>query len=240
MEHKLIGDNMQALVLTMAKDEVVMSESGSMLYFRGGIEFDTKTSGGLFKSIKRSLFTGESLFMTYFRCTGDYGEVAMAAPVPGKIHKVDLAGNEVLCNKDAFLCSYGEVNVDIAFTKKFKAGLFGGEGFILQKLSGNGTSFITSGGNFVEMELQQGEVLMVDTGCLVMMDSSVSYDVQMIGGVKKFLFGGEGLFLVKLTGPGKVVLQTLPFSRLAQEMGNHYVGQGGPAGGALGSIFRNN
>lgn len=236
MKFQITGDNMQALLMNLMQNEEVYAEAGSMLYYRGDITMDAKTQGGLLKSIGRALFTGESILMTTFRCNSN-GEVAFAAPTPGKIVHIEMTGNEIICNKDAYLCSASAIDVSIAFTKRLGAGLFGGQGFILEKISGNGDVFLHSGGNFVEMTLQEGEVVMVDTGCIVMMDSEVDYSIEFVGGIKKMFFGGEGLFLAKLTGPGKVILQTLPFSRLAQELGNMYMSNNTSASSTLGNIL---
>lgn len=227
MNYQITGDNMQALRMELSTGEEVYAEAGAMLYFRGAIEMDSKTQGGILKSLGRSIFTGESLFMTTFHCTGEKGEVSFAAPVPGKIKPIELSGNEIICNKDAYLCSIGNVDVNISFTKKLGAGIFGGQGFILQSISGTGLVFIHSGGNFVELELQQGESMSVDTGCIVMMDTSINYDIKFVGGIKRAFFGGEGLFFAQLTGPGRVILQTLPFAKLAQQLGNQYISQSG-------------
>lgn len=227
MNYQITGDNMQALRMELSTGEEVYAEAGAMLYFRGAIEMDSKTQGGILQSLGRSIFTGESLFMTTFHCTGEKGEVSFAAPVPGKIKPIELTGNQIICNKDAYLCSIGNIDVNISFTKKLGAGIFGGQGFILQSISGTGLVFIHSGGNFVELELQQGESMSVDTGCIVMMDTSINYDIKFVGGIKRAFFGGEGLFFAQLTGPGKVILQTLPFAKLAQQLGNQYISQSG-------------
>lgn len=236
MNYKITGDNMQALLLSLNKGEHAYSDAGSMLYFRGAIQMDSKAKGGIMKSLGRALFAGESLLMTTFECVGEAGEVCFAAPTPGKIINVEINGNEIICNKDAFLCSYGDIDLAITFTKKFGAGFFGGQGFVLEKISGNGMAFIHSGGNFVELNLQPNEVIMADTGSIVMMETSIDYDIQFVGGIKRALFGGEGLFLAKITGPGKVILQTLPFSRLAQELGAL---AGGNSGSGIGTIVGN-
>lgn len=237
MNYQITGDNMQALLLTLQSNEEVYAEAGSMLYYRGHINMDSKAKGGLLKSIGRAVFTGESLLMTTFHCAGERGEVAFAAPVPGKITPIQMTGNEIICNKDAYLCSIGDIDINITFTKKLGAGLLGGQGFILEKISGSGMVFLHSGGNFVELNLQAGEELMADTGCIVMMEPSVDYDIKFVGGIKKAIFGGEGLFLAKLTGPGKVILQTLPFARLAQELGNMYAQKGGATSGVINSVM---
>lgn len=237
MQYQITGDNMQALHMSFTKGEQAYAEAGAMLYYRGAIEMDSKAQGGILKSLSRKIFTGESLFMTTFLCEGESGEVAFAAPTPGKIKNIELKGSEIICSKDSYLCSMGNVDISITFTKKLSAGIFGGQGFILQKISGEGLVFIHGGGNFVEMDLLPNEKVLVDTGCIVMFEPTVSYDVNYIGGIKKALFGGEGLFLASLVGPGKVILQTLPFARLASELGNQYVTQGGPSSNALGNIF---
>ena len=181
---------------------------------------ETTLGGGLMKGLKR-MFTGEGFFITTFENTAhNRQKVAFAAPYPGKIIPVDLAkeNGQFLCQKDAFLCAAHGIEVGIAFTKKFGAGLFGGEGFILQKLEGNGFAFLHAGGTIIERELTTGEELRLDTGCLVGMSSSVSYDIQFVGGFRNALFGGEGLFLATVRGPGKVLIQSLPFSRLVDRV----------------------
>lgn len=237
MQYQITGDNMQALLISLVQNEEIYAEAGSMLYYHGPISMDSKAQGGILKSIGRALFTGESLLMTTFKCDGAMAEVAFAAPTPGKIVPITLQGNEIICNKDAYLASVGEIDVSIAFTKRLGAGMFGGQGFILQKISGNGTVFLHSGGNFVEKTLQEGENFMADTGCIVMMEPTIDYDIQYIGSIKKFVFGGEGLFLANLKGPGKVILQTLPFSRFAQELGSLFVNRGGSSSAITDSIF---
>lgn len=237
MKYQIVGDNMQAIQMILSNGEEIYAEAGSMLYHRGEISMDSKIKGGLLKSLGRKIFTGESLFMTTFHCTGQIGEVSFAAPTPGKIKNIELSGNTLLCSKDSYLCSLGDVDISIAFTKKLGAGLFGGEGFILQKISGHGLVFLHAGGNFIELELQQGEQIQVDTGCIVSMDEHIDYDIRFVGGIKRALFGGEGLFLASLTGPGKVILQTLPFARLAARLGDMYVSKGGGVGSALGGVF---
>jgi uncharacterized protein (TIGR00266 family) len=238
----VIGDVMQAVVIPIQDGQEVQAEPGALLYMAGNVEMDSKMSGGLWGGLKR-MVAGESLFMTRFRSRGE-GQVAFAAPHPGKIKQLDLAsGPSWLCQRDSFLCATDGVEVGVAFTKRFGAGLFGGEGFILERLSGSGTCFIHAGGNFVEFDLVPGQGLRVDTGCIVAFEDTVSYDIQFVGGFKNALFGGEGLFLAALTGPGKCILQTLPFSRLAGRiLGLTKEGTGGVAGvgGTLrdiGSIF---
>ena len=218
MKHEIIGDDMQAVILDMTQGEEVRAEAGAMMYMTDGIEMDAKMEGGLLGGLKRKLLAGESFFITHFRCTAASGRVAFAGPYPGKIVTVPLAGRDLLCQKDAFLCAQGDIDINIAFTRRLGAGFFGGEGFILQRLTGTGQVFLHSGGTVVEMTLAAGERLRVDTGCLVAFDPTVDYDIERVGGIKTSLFGGEGLFFAAMRGPGRVWLQTLPFSRLADRI----------------------
>ena len=242
--HEVIGDDMQAVILTMAHGDVVRAEAGAMMYMTDAVEMDAKMEGGVLGGLKRKFLSGESFFITYFRCNGASARVAFAGPYPGKIVQVDLRSQQLLCQKDAFLCAVGDVDISIAFTKRIGAGFFGGEGFILQKLEGTGQTFLHSGGTIVSMQLAAGERLKVDTGCLVAFDPSVEYDIIRVGGIKTSLFGGEGLFFAALTGPGRVWLQTLPFSRLADRIHAAYKGDredvkrdlGGVLGGLGGLI----
>jgi uncharacterized protein (TIGR00266 family) len=220
--HEIIGDDMQAVVLTLGGGDVVRAEAGALMYMTDAIEMDAKMEGGLLGGLKRKLLAGESLFITYFRSNAAGAKVAFAGPYPGKIIHMPLAGQEMLCQRDAFLCATGNIDLSIAFTKRLGAGFFGGEGFILQKMQGTGDLFIHSGGTIVPLELRAGEKLRVDTGCLVALDPSVDYDIERVGGIKTSLFGGEGLFFASLTGPGRVWLQTLPFSRLAERIHQAY------------------
>jgi uncharacterized protein (TIGR00266 family) len=240
MQYQVIGDVMQAVVVNMTEGEEVRAEAGSMMFMTQGIQMDTQMTGGLFGGLKRML-TGESLFIPYFRCLAPSGIVAFAAPTPGKVQQLDLDGRAWLCQRDSFLFSTSGIEINIAFTKKISVGFFGGEGFILQKLSGFGTVFISGGGNFIEFDLKPNEMIKVDTGCIVAFEESVHYDIEFVGGFKNTLFGGEGLFLATLRGPGKAVLQTLPFSRLAGLiMGKSSEGSSGIGGigGTLGDIGR--
>ena len=223
--HDIIGDDMQAVIITMASGDTIRAEAGAMMYMTDGVEMDAKMEGGFLGGLKRKFLAGESFFITYFHCRTMSARVAFAGPYPGKIIPLDIApGRPMLCQKDAFLCAQGDVDINIAFTKRIGAGFFGGEGFILQKLEGSGLAFIHSGGTIVPMTLTAGERLRVDTGCLVAFDETVSYDIVRVGGVKTSLFGGEGLFFAEMTGPGRVWLQTLPFSRLADRIHSAYRG----------------
>ncbi len=241
-EFHIVGDVMQAVVIPLAGGQEVQAEPGALLYMAGDVEMDSTMRGGFWTGIKR-MVAGESLFITRFRSRGQ-GQVAFAAPHPGKLRQIDLVpGASWLCQRDSFLCATRDVEVGIAFTKRFGAGLFGGEGFILERLTGNGTVFIHAGGNLVEFDLMPGQTLRVDTGCIVAFEEGVQYDIQFVGGFKNALFGGEGLFLATLAGPGKTILQTLPFSRLAGRiLGSTREGTGGVAGVGgtlrdLGNIF---
>ena len=226
----VVGDVMQAVVIPLGPNQEIQAEPGALLYMAGDVDMDSSMKGGLWGGLKR-MVGGESLFMTKFRSRSQ-GQVAFAAPHPGKLKQIDLAGGAAwLCQRDSFLCATSGIEIGIAFTKRFGAGLFGGEGFILQRITGNGSAFIHGGGNFIEFELVAGQTLRVDTGCIVAFEESVQYDIQFVGGFKNALFGGEGLFLATLTGPGKCVLQTLPFSRLAGRiMGLTKEGTGGISG----------
>lgn len=220
IDYRIFGDDMQLVEIELDPGEAVRAEAGAMMYMGPGIEMQTSTGGGIFQGLKR-MITGESFFITSFiNSSRQKGHVAFAAPYPGKIIPIDLKqiGGEMLCQKDAFLCAAQGTEIEIAFTRKLGAGLFGGEGFILQRLVGDGKAFIHAGGTVIKKELSAGETFRVDTGCLVAFQPSVDYDIQFIGGFKNALFGGEGIFIARLTGPGLVYLQTLPFSRLADRI----------------------
>lgn len=220
IDYKIFGDDMQIVEIELDPGEGVRAEAGAMMYMEQGIEMQTSTGGGMFKGFKRML-TGESFFITTFLNSARAKKsVAFGAPYPGRVVVLDLSrlGGQFICQKDSFLCAARGIEVDIAFTKKIGAGLFGGEGFILQRLQGNGLAFIHSGGALIEKNLQAGETIRVDTGCLAAFAPSVDYDIQFVGGFKNALFGGEGLFMATLTGPGLVYLQSLPLSRLADRI----------------------
>ena len=249
IDYRIIGDDMQAVIVTLDPDEAMVAEAGAMMYLEPDIEMATSLSmkegggllGKLFQAGKRAL-TGESFFITFFHNHGSQRrDCAFGAPYPGHVVPVELGdhGGTLVCQKDAFLCAARGVDVDIAFQRKIGVGLFGGEGFILQRLSsptGNGQAFLHAGGTTLIKELQAGETLRVDTGCLVAMETSVDYDIQFVKGIKNKLFGGEGLFYAALTGPGNVWLQTLPFSRLADRIIAAAPSQGGSRKGE-GSIL---
>lgn len=230
VDYQIIGNEMQLVEIELDPGESVVAEAGAMMYMESGIQMETilgdgsNQNGGfmgkLFGAGKR-LLTGESLFMTLFTNSGSSKQkVAFAAPYPGKIVPLDLSalGNTILCQKDAFLCAAKGVAIGVAFTQRLGAGMFGGEGFILQKLEGDGKAFVHAGGTIVQKNLTAGETLRVDTGCLVALTKNVQYDIQMVKGIKSAIFGGEGLFFATLEGPGTVWLQSLPFSRLAAKI----------------------
>src|ERR671936_2553670 len=175
--HEIVGDDMQAVILSLAPGDEVRAEAGAMMYMTDGVEMDAKMDGGFLGGLKRKFLAGESFFITYFRSTAAAGKVAFAGPYPGKIIEVQLQNQQLLCQKDSFLCAVGPIDLSIAFTKRIGAGFFGGEGFILQKMEGTGKLFIHSGGTIVPMQLGQGERLKVDTGCLVALDTTVDYDI---------------------------------------------------------------
>ena len=231
VEFKVYGDDMQFVEIMLDPGETIVAEAGAMMYMDRAIEMETifgdgsgkegKALMGKLMSAGKRVITGESLFMTTFTNGGnDKKCVAFAAPYPGKVVPFDLGeyGGTLICQKDAFLCAAKGISVGIAFQKKIGVGLFGGEGFIMQKLEGDGLAFMHAGGTINKKDLQVGETIKLDTGCLVAMDSKVDYDIQFATGIKNALFGGEGLALATLTGPGTVWLQSLPFSRLADRM----------------------
>ena len=222
IDYKIIGDDLQAIEIELDPQEAVRAEVGAMLFMEDGIQMQTNTSGGIFQGLKR-IVAGENFFITSFLNTGAGKQhVTFAAPFPGKIIPLNLRdfGGNFLCQRDGFLCAAQGIEINVEFTKRIGAGLFGGEGFILQRLSGDGLAFVHAGGTIIEKNLRANESLRVDTGCLVAFEPTVDYDIQFIGGFKNVLFGGEGMFFARLTGPGKVFLQSLPFSRLADRIIN--------------------
>ncbi|MEH6627383.1 MAG: TIGR00266 family protein [Motiliproteus sp.] len=229
VDYLIIGDAMQMVEIGLDPQETVIAEAGMMNYMEDGITFETKMGDGsdpdqgifgkLWSAGKRAV-TGESLFMTHFRNEGDgKKQVAFAAPYPGTIVAVDMAkeGGAILCQKDAFLAAALGTKIDIAFSRRIGAGFFGGEGFVLQRLEGDGMAFIQAGGTVIRKELK-GETLRLDTGCLVGFSEGIDYDIEMVKGLKSMLFGGEGMVLTTLKGTGSVWIQSLPFSRLADRI----------------------
>lgn len=247
IDYEVFGDDIQYAEVTLDPAETVIAEAGAMMYMTSGIKMETvfgdpsEKSQGFWSKIAtagKRLVTGESLFMTTFSNVSTRREiVAFASPYPGKIvpmHLNDLGG-EIICQKDSFLCGARGVKIGIAFQKKIGVGLFGGEGFIMQRLTGDGIVLVHAGGTLMHRNLAPGETLKLDTGCLVALTPSVNYDIQFVGGFKNTLFGGEGLFLATLTGPGTIWLQSLPFSRLASRIyaAAPQTGRGGKDEGSL-------
>jgi uncharacterized protein (TIGR00266 family) len=227
IDYQIHGESLQYLEIDLDPDEKVIAEAGMMMYMTPGIEFETRFGDGsetgvmgkLLNAAKRAI-TKESLFLTHFRNRGSGREqVAFAAPYPGQIHAIDLStiNNELLCQKDAFLCAARGTELSVAFSKKLGAGFFGGEGFVLERLRGDGMVFLHAGGTVVEKRLN-GEKLRVDTGCLVAFESGIDYDITLSGGLKSMMFGGEGMFLTTLEGHGRVWLQSMPFARLSDRV----------------------
>jgi uncharacterized protein (TIGR00266 family) len=230
IDYEIFGEEMQYAEIALDPNEMVIAEAGGMMYMTPGIQMETvfgdpsaQQTGmmGKLLSAGKRVLTGESLFMTTFANSGSSREhVAFAAPYPGKIlaMHLDELGGEIICQKDSFLCAARGVQIGIAFQKKIGAGLFGGEGFIMQRLTGDGVALVHAGGTLMKRTLAPGERLRLDTGCLVALKPSVEYDIQFVGGIKNTLFGGEGLFFATLTGPGEIWCQSLPFSRLASRV----------------------
>ena len=232
IDFELFGEEMQYVEITLDPGEACVAEAGAFMFMDPGIQMETifgdgsgQDAGGGFMgkllAAGKRVLTGESLFMTVFSNTaGGRQKVAFASPYPGKIVPLDLKqhGGRILCEKDALLCAAKGIAVGLAVQRKLGAGLFGGEGFLLQKLEGDGLAFVHSGGTILTRQLAAGETLRVDTGCLVAFESTVNYDIQMVSGIKTAIFGGEGLFYASLTGPGRIWLQSLPFSRLAKRV----------------------
>ncbi len=254
IDYEIYGEEMQYVEIELDPQEAVVAEAGSFMMMDNGIQMDTIFGDGsnqekgvlgkIFSAGKRIL-TGESLFMTAFLNAGQgKKKVSFASPYPGKIVPIDLSENmgKFICQKDAFLCAAKGVSVGIEFSKKLGRGLFGGEGFIMQKLEGDGMAFVHAGGTLAKKELAMGETLKVDTGCIVGFTQNVEYDIEFIGGIKNTIFGGEGLFFATLRGPGTVYVQSLPFSRLAGRVlaalprGGNSKGEGSILGG-LGDIL---
>lgn len=253
IDYRIFGEEMQCVEIELDPQETVIAEPGAFMYMDDGIQMETIFGDGsaqqnsgfmskLFSAGKR-LLTGESMFMTaYTHTTSGKARVAFASPYPGKIVPIDLAqmGGKLICQKDAFLCAAKGVSVGIEFQKKLGTGLFGGEGFIMQKLEGDGMAFCHAGGHIIERTLNPGETLRVDTGCIVAYTQEIDYDIQFVGGIKNTFFGGEGIFFATLRGPGKVWLQTLPISRLASRVlsyGTTTRKDEGSILGGLGNIF---
>ncbi len=231
IDYRIYGEEMQYVEIELDPNETAVAESGSFMMMNDGIQMQTifgdgsqQNSGGLLNKLLgagKRLLVGESLFMTAFtNISHGKRQVSFASPYPGKIIALDLLqlGGKVICQKDAFLCAAKGVSIGIDFQRRLGTGIFGGEGFIMQKLEGDGYAFVHAGGHVFEKTLREGELLKIDTGCLVALTQNVTYDIQFVGGIRNTIFGGEGLFFATLKGPGKVWIQTLPISRLASRI----------------------
>ncbi len=242
LHYEIVGTTLPVAIIKLTPGNRIYSSSGGMSWMSQAVEMETNTGGGLGKMFKRAL-TGESLFIVDYYVNQGEGEIAFAAEFPGKILALSLAdGQQMIVQKDSFMCAEKSVDLDMHFRKRLGAGLFGGEGFILQKLTGPGLAFVNFDGEILEKSLAPGEVLRVDTGHVAMMEPTVDFDVQMVRGFKNILLGGEGLFLATLRGPGRVWLQTMPMSKLANRIAQFMpqVGGRGESGGtniSLGQLF---
>jgi uncharacterized protein (TIGR00266 family) len=242
LDYTIQGDNLQVARLRLKPGQEVYAEAGKMVYKTANVQWDTRMTGAtlgekLLGALRRTV-TGESLFVTFFRADSA-GEVGFAGSYPGKIQIFDLKpGQSILAQRDAFLFAETSVQFNVALVKRLGAGFFGGEGFILEKFTGPGAVFIHAGGDFVEFDLQPGQILQVDSGCIVAFDESVEYDIQFVGGIKTAIFGGEGLFLATLTGPGHVVVQSMTLQKMRRELAPGRSGGDERKGlGALGGLF---
>lgn len=238
LDYEIQGDNLQVVRIRLQPGQELFAEAGKMLYKTPSIQWETRMSGNslgekVWGALKRKVM-GESLFLTYFRAS-QAGEVGFAGSYPGRLQPFELAaGQSVLVQRDSFICAQSTASLNIAFVKKLGAGFFGGEGFVLERLTGPGTVFIHGGGDFIDFHLAPGEVLQVDTGCVVGFDESVHYDIEFVGGIKTAIFGGEGLFLATLRGPGRVIVQSMTLEKLRRELAPGR--SGGDEKGPLGSI----
>jgi uncharacterized protein (TIGR00266 family) len=230
LDYTIQGDNLQVIRIRLQPGQELFAEAGKMVYKQPQVTWETRMSGEtlgdkLLGALKRKLM-GESLFLTYFR-TSTPGEVGFAGSYPGRVQAFDLKpGQSVFVQRDAFVVAQSTTQLNIALVKRLGAGFFGGEGFILEQLTGPGTVFIHAGGDFIEFTLAAGESLQIDTGCIVAFDETVDYDIQLAGGIQTALFGGEGLFLATLTGPGRVIVQSLTLQKLRRELAPYRTGGG--------------
>ena len=236
MEYEIKGSVMQSLEMRLGYGEAIYTESGGMAWMTEGIDMETSGRGGIGKMLGRAL-SGESLFLTTYRSNTDGAMITFVPDAPGKIIPLNLpAGNSIIAQKDAFMCAEDSVELAMHFRKKLGAGLFGGEGFIMQKLTGPGMAFVQISGEVVEYNLQSGQKLKIDTGHIAMFEPSVDYDIQRVKGFKNVLLGGEGLFLATLTGPGRIWLQTMPLNNLAMRIYSFLPKPSSSKGGVLGGI----
>lgn len=217
MNYQIVGDTLPAVEVTLQQGESMYTQSGAMAWMTDGLSVDTNMKGGLARGLGR-MFTGESLFMATYTAQRNNAQIAFASTVPGKILPISVDGAGLICQKDAFLCAEPYVELRTVFSKKFSSGLFGGEGFLLQELTGRGLAFLEVDGDVVEKNLAPGEVIKVDTGNVVAFEGHMRYEVETVKGLKNIFFGGEGLFLTRLTGPGKVYLQTMNYHDFASKI----------------------
>ncbi|MFH1445280.1 MAG: TIGR00266 family protein [Nanoarchaeota archaeon] len=238
MKYDLQGTTMQMLNVELAQNETIVSESGRLVYMSDNVKMETKAKGGLFAGLKRK-FAGESFFLVHFTPQAGPGTMGFGTEFPGKIIPMKMKNGEtIIAQKDAFLCSEESVTFDATFTKRIGAGLLGGEGLILVKIKGPGQVFFNVGGEVTEMKLKAGQKIRVDTGNLAMFDEGMDYDVERVKGVKNIIWGGEGLFLATITGPGRVWVQSMPVNELAGKLAEYLPKTGGAAGGvAAGAII---
>ncbi|MBC7925259.1 MAG: TIGR00266 family protein [Bryobacteraceae bacterium] len=240
LDYTIHGDNLQVARVRLRAGQEVYAEAGKMLYKAPQVSWETRMQGDsigakIWGAMKRKLM-GESLFLTYFRASTD-GEVGFAGSYPGRIQPFELAsGQSIMVQRDSFLFAQTTVQLNVAFVKRLGSGFFGGEGFILEKLTGPGAVFIHAGGDFIEFNLTPGETLQVDTGCIVAFDESVNYDIQFVGGIKTAIFGGEGLFLATLTGPGRAIVQSMTLEKMRRELVPGGIKGGGDERGPLGTF----
>jgi uncharacterized protein (TIGR00266 family) len=233
LKYQLIGTTLPAVTVELEPGQEVYSESGGMAWMSANVKMDTKAAGGLGKMIGR-MFTGESLFLVDYSVSSGKGVVAFASEFPGKIVPIDLSqGQEIIAQKDAFMCAEKSVDVKVHFRKKLGAGFFGGEGFIMQKFTGPGLVFAELDGEIVEYTLEAGQTMMVDTGYVAMLEPTVDFDIEMVRGIKNIFFGGEGLFLARLRGPGRIWLQTMPMYNLAHKIARYIQPSGSSSTGSV-------
>ena len=243
MKYKITGDNLQLVTVELSSDEMVYGEAGAMVYMSPNMNMEAKMKGGLRKAIGRK-FAGETMFLTEFTPTGGEGLVAFGGNAPGTIKAIEIASDkEFIAQKDAFLCAESGIELSVAFQKRLGSVFFGGEGFILEHLAGEGTVFIHACGDFVEFDLQSGQKMKVDTGSVVGWDATVDYDIETVKGVKTMFFGGEGLFLTTLTGPGKIIIQSMTLHNLASALAPFLPSSRDSSGtsgssGVVGTLFR--
>lgn len=214
MDFKVVGDSMPCVVCQLNVGEEVQAEAGSLMYMTHGIDLNTQMTGGLFAGVKRML-SGATLFLMHFKCQAPTGQLAFTSHYPGHVRELHLNGDSWLCVQESFLFSTTGVEIQSAFTQRFGFGIFSGTGFILQRLAGHGVAYIHGGGNLMDIDLQPGQRLSVEAGSIVAFQESVQYNIQLVGGLKNTLFGGDGIYLCSFVGPGRVTISTLPFAKLA-------------------------